>query len=108
MIIRSTAAVHGTQHTGTAMPKSSPEVRTFRAPARGIHGSTELPIRHVMATRSIAYSDAEIIDLWLQSQASPHTQSCYRRDSARLLAHVVKSLTRVTLGDLHSFAQSLI
>src|SRR5262245_13008094 len=53
-------------------------------------------------------SDSEIIALWLQYQASPHTQSCYRRDSARLLAHVGKSLTRVTLGDLHGFAQSLI
>jgi integrase/recombinase XerD len=52
--------------------------------------------------------DSEIIDLWLQSQASTHTQSCYRRDVARLLAHVGKPLAKVTLADLHSFAQSLV
>jgi integrase/recombinase XerD len=67
-------------------------------------------IRLVMrsSTKSIRYSDLQIVDLWLQSQASPHTQGCYRRDSARLLAHVRKPLARMTLGDLHSFAQSLV
>src|SRR5215831_3670874 len=72
--------------------------------------STEHSIRCVMrsSTKSITYTDAQLIDLWLQSQASPHTESCYRRDSARLLAHVSKSLNRITLGDLHGFAQSLI
>jgi hypothetical protein len=38
-----------------------------------------------MTTKSARYGDSRIIDLWLQSQASPHTQSCYRRDSARLV-----------------------
>src|SRR5205807_7722419 len=58
-------------------------------------------------TKSSRCSDAQIIELWLQSQASPHTQSCYRRDSARLRAHVGKPLARITLGDLQSFAQFL-
>jgi site-specific recombinase XerD len=40
--------------------------------------------------------------------ALPHTCGCYRRDAARLLAHVAKPLSRLTLGDLQSFAQSLI
>jgi site-specific recombinase XerD len=61
-----------------------------------------------MTTRSTASGDAEIIDLWLQSQASTHTQSCYRRDVARLLAHAGKPLKRISLGDLHGFAQCLI
>src|SRR5690348_1077770 len=61
-----------------------------------------------MTTRSTTYSDAEIVELWLQSQASPHTQSCYRRDYRRLLAHARKSLARITLGDLQGFAQYLI
>src|ERR1035437_1937372 len=52
--------------------------------------------------------DSHIIELWLQRQASPHTRGCYRRDAARLLAHVSKTLSRLTLGDLQSFAQSLI
>jgi integrase/recombinase XerD len=51
--------------------------------------------------------DSQIIGLWLQSQASPHTRGCYRRDSERLLDHVRKTLSRITLGDLQGFAQSL-
>ena len=52
--------------------------------------------------------DTQIINLWLERQPSPHTRSCYRRDSDRLLAKIGKSLNRITLGDLQSFAQSLI
>jgi integrase/recombinase XerD len=52
--------------------------------------------------------DSHIIELWLERQASPHTRGCYRRDAVRLLAHVSKPLTRLTLGDLQGFAQSLI
>jgi hypothetical protein len=55
-----------------------------------------------MSCESIAYKDEEIVELWLQSQASPHTQSCYRRDAARLLAHVDKPLSLITLGDLQA------
>ena len=51
--------------------------------------------------------DSKIIDLWLESQASPHTRGCYRRDSERLLDYIRKPLSRITLGDLQSFAQSL-
>lgn len=70
--------------------------------------STEHSIRHVMVSKSIRYSDSEIIELWLQSQASPHTQSCYRRDYERLRAHVHKPLKSIGLGDLHAFAQYLL
>jgi site-specific recombinase XerD len=50
----------------------------------------------------------QIVDLWLQSQRSEATKSCYQRDAARLLAHAGKSLKCITLGDLHGFAQYLI
>jgi integrase/recombinase XerD len=58
--------------------------------------------------KSIRYKDAEIVELWLQSQASPHTRSCYKRDYQRLRAHVRTRLARITLADLHGFAQSLV
>jgi len=61
-----------------------------------------------MPTKSVRCSDAKIVELWAQSQASPHTQACYRRDSARLVAYMRKPLARITLGDLHSFAQPLV
>ena len=51
--------------------------------------------------------DSEIIELWLERQASPHTRSCYRRDLARLRACVPKPLNQSTLGDLQHFAQWL-
>jgi len=53
-------------------------------------------------------SDHKILALWLDRQPSPHTRSCYLRDSGRLFAHVAKPLARVNLSDLQSFAQSLI
>jgi site-specific recombinase XerD len=56
----------------------------------------------------VSSHDSHIIELWLESQASPHTRGCYRRDAARLLAHVSKPLSRISLGDLQSFAQSLV
>ena len=52
--------------------------------------------------------DSHIIELWLQRQGSLHTRGCYRRDAGRLLSHVSKPLGRLTLGDLQSFAQSLV
>lgn len=55
----------------------------------------------------VSSRDSQIIGLWLHSQASPHTRGCYGRDSGRLLDHVRKPLSRITLGDLQSFAQSL-
>jgi site-specific recombinase XerD len=56
----------------------------------------------------VSSSDSTILKLWLNSQASPHTRSCYRRDADRLLAHVNKPLAAVDLGDLQDFAQSLV
>jgi site-specific recombinase XerD len=54
------------------------------------------------------FPNSHIIELWLQRQASPHTRGCYRRDASGLLAHAAKPLIRLTLGDLQSFAQSLV
>jgi site-specific recombinase XerD len=56
----------------------------------------------------VSSRDSHIIELWLQRQASPHTLGCYRRDTARLLAHVSKPLSRLTFCGLQSFAQSLV
>jgi len=56
----------------------------------------------------VSSRDSKIIDEWLASHPSPCTKSCYRRDTARLLAHAGKRLNRITLGDLQGFAQSLI
>lgn len=53
------------------------------------------------------YRNSEIIELWLQSQASPATTDCYRRDVQRLLAHARKPLTKIGLGDVHKFSRSL-
>jgi hypothetical protein len=39
-----------------------------------------------------------ILKQWIASQRSPHTRSCYQRDADRMLAHVGKPLSRVTLG----------
>lgn len=52
-------------------------------------------------------SDSQIVELWLQARANPHTRDCYRRDAARLLAHTGKPLIHTTLPDLQSFAESL-
>ena len=56
----------------------------------------------------VSSCDSQIIELWLERQASPHTRGCYRRDVARLRAHFRKPLNQITLGDLQGFAQSLI
>jgi integrase/recombinase XerD len=51
--------------------------------------------------------DSEIIELWLTSQPSPHTRSCYQRDIDRLSAFTGKPIGKLKLGDLQRFAQSL-
>src|ERR1700686_470277 len=56
----------------------------------------------------VSSRDSHIIELWLERQASPHTRGSYRRDAIRLLAHAAKPLNRLALGDLQSFAQSLV
>src|ERR1039457_5390787 len=53
-------------------------------------------------------SDSAALTLWINSQTSPHTRSCYRRDAERLLAHVGKPLNDIGLGDLQDFDQSLV
>jgi integrase/recombinase XerD len=56
----------------------------------------------------VSSSDSTILKLWLNSQASPHTRSCYRRDANRLLTHAKKPLKTIGLGDLQDFAESLV
>ncbi|HVC32166.1 MAG TPA: tyrosine-type recombinase/integrase [Chloroflexota bacterium] len=61
---------------------------------------------------NVAYSDdshrgdVSLIELWLRDR-SPHTQSAYRRDVARFLAHVGKELAEVTLADLQAYADTI-
>lgn len=52
-------------------------------------------------------ADAQIMELWLRRQQSPHTRSCYRRDIRRLDAFTRKPLAALVLADLDGFAQSL-
>jgi hypothetical protein len=65
-------------------------------------------MKHSIRTVMRSSRDAEIIDLWIEKQRSPHTRGCYRLDSERLLNHTKKPLSGITLAHLQSFAQSLI
>src|SRR5882672_4087384 len=56
----------------------------------------------------LSSSDSITLTLWLNSQTSPHTRSCCRRDADRLLVHVGKPLNAIGLGDLQEFSESLI
>ena len=62
---------------------------------------------HSIRTLMRSSRDAEIIKIWLEKQPSLYTRYCYRLDSERLLNHAKKPLSRITLADLQSFAQSL-
>lgn len=50
--------------------------------------------------------DAELIELWLHGR-SRATQIAYRRDVARFLAYIEKSLAEVTLADLLDYASTI-
>jgi integrase/recombinase XerD len=54
-----------------------------------------------------AECDSEIIQLWLASQPSPHTRSCYQRDVQRLSAFARKPIGELQLADLQQFVHSL-
>lgn len=54
-----------------------------------------------------AHSDEQVVGLWLHGR-SPHTQKAYSGDVVRFFKKVDKQLSHVTLGDLQSFADSLI
>src|SRR4051812_1619003 len=56
----------------------------------------------------LSSSDSTALTLWLNSQTSPHTRSCYRRHAERLLAFAGKPLAGIGLGDLQDFDESLI
>jgi hypothetical protein len=45
----------------------------------------------------LSSSDSTTLTLWLNSQTSAHTRSCYRRDADRLLAHAGKPLNAIGL-----------
>lgn len=53
-----------------------------------------------------ADNDAHLVELWLHGRGE-NTQDAYRRDAARFLDFVDKSLRQVTLGDLQAFADEL-
>jgi hypothetical protein len=73
----------------------------FRRRSEVFMSDAEHHIRELMTfTR-----DAQVIELWLGKQPSPHTRGCYQPDADRLLDHVKKPLARITLADLQSFAQ---
>jgi Phage integrase, N-terminal SAM-like domain len=57
---------------------------------------------------SFRCTDTEIINQWLECQPSALTRSCYVRDVNRLRAQAPKPLNQISLGDLLSFAQSLV
>ena len=57
---------------------------------------------------SFRCTDTEIINQWLECQPSALTRNCYARDVNRLVAHTHKPLNQISLGDLLSFAQSLV
>jgi hypothetical protein len=50
-------------------------------------------MKHSISTVMRSSRDAEIIDLWIEKQRSPHTRACYRLDSERLLNHVKNNLS---------------
>src|ERR1039457_2994758 len=56
----------------------------------------------------LSSSDSTALNLWLNSQTSPHTRSCYRRDAERLLGYAGKPLNAIGLGYLQDFDQSLV
>lgn len=51
-------------------------------------------------------TDSRLIELWLHGR-SLHTQRAYRKDAGRFLSFVGVPLSRVTLGDVQDFADSL-
>ena len=54
-----------------------------------------------------ARDDAEMVELWLNDQASSHTRANYRRSALHFLAFVAKPLARVTVGDLQAWGAAL-
>lgn len=53
-----------------------------------------------------AETDAQLIKLWLHGR-SRHTQRAYLADATELLGFVQKPLSRITLGDIQAFGDSL-
>src|SRR5579863_5815515 len=67
-----------------------------------------MTLQHFIRRVMLSAKESIVLKEWLTNQASPHTRSCYERDANWLLAHVGKSLSRVTLGDLQSFDDALV
>ncbi len=64
-----------------------------------------------MVSRSMRYSDSQIIELWVWSQPSLLTQDCYRRDVVRFLPELKceeeKREFEGTLRDLREMLDAL-
>lgn len=55
-----------------------------------------------------ANSDAQLVDVWIATKASPHTRSAYRSDASRFVAFLAgKPLGAVSVADLQAFADGL-
>ena len=55
-----------------------------------------------------ADTDAQLVNVWLSTKASPHTRRAYAADAARFLGFLAgKSVARATVADVQGFADSL-
>ena len=54
-----------------------------------------------------ADTDQQIIETWVARHESIHTRGNYRRQAARLLAHVGKPLGRIRVSNLQAYLASL-
>lgn len=54
-----------------------------------------------------APDDRTLIELWLQTKVSPHTQRAYRAEVERFRGFIAKPLAWVTLADLHGYREHL-
>jgi integrase len=54
-----------------------------------------------------APDDRALIELWLQTKVSPHTQRAYRAEVERFRGFIAKPLAWVTLADLHGYREHL-
>lgn len=67
--------------------------------------SPEVASQPTQITRQ-ADSDEQLIELWLHGRPAT-TQRAYRADVAKMLEHIDKPLTSITLADLQSFIDSM-
>ncbi len=61
----------------------------------------------VPASPSGGENDSAFVELWLGTKVSAHTRRAYRAEADRFRKVIAKPLGRVTLADLHAYAQTL-